>query len=141
MSPINEVRRVINYALTEIPREKIFIGIPNYGYDWALPYVRGESRAESLSNTAALERALERNAAIEYDETAQAPFYTYYDRPQTYADAVEHIVWFENARSSEAMLRLISEYGLTGAGVWNIMRYFPSLWLVANSLYTIRKFL
>lgn len=139
VSPINEVRRVIDYAVTEIPREKLFIGIPNYGYDWALPYVRGESRAESLGNVEAVERALERNAAIEYDETAQAPFYHYFDRPETYADAVEHIVWFQNARSAEAMLRLVAEYGLTGAGIWNIMRFFPSLWLVANQLYRIRK--
>ena len=73
---------------------------------------------------------------------AHLPFrcMNYFDRPQTYADAVEHIVWFENARSSEAMLRLVAEYGLTGAGVWNIMRYFPSLWLIANQLYSIRKF-
>lgn len=139
VSPINEVRRVIDYALTEIPPQKLFVGIPNYGYDWPLPYVRGETRAQSVGNTAAVERALERNAAIEYDETAQAPFYNYYDRPQTYADAVEHIVWFENARSADAMLRLAAEYGLTGAGVWNIMRYFPALWTIANRLYTIRK--
>lgn len=139
MSPINEVRRVIDYAITAIPREKVFIGVPNYGYDWALPYVRGESRAQSLSNTSAVARAGERQAAIEYDETAQAPFFTYYDRPETFADAVEHIVWFQNARSADAMLRLVSEYGLRGAGVWNIMQYFPALWTVMNQLYNIQK--
>ena len=139
VSPINEVRRVIDYAVTEIPRDKIFVGIPNYGYDWALPYVRGESKARSLGNVEAVQLALDRGAAIEYDETAQSPYFTYYDRPQTYNDAVEHIVWFGNGRSSEAMLRLVSEYGLNGAVVWNIMKYFTSLWTVMNSLYTIRK--
>lgn len=139
VSPINEVRRVIDYAVTEIPREKIFVGIPNYGYDWPLPYVRGESKASSLGNVEAVQRALDRGVAIEYDEVAQAPFYTYYDRPETYDDAVEHIVWFGDARSSEAMLRLVSEYGLNGTGVWNIMKYFPSIWSVMNSLYRIRK--
>ena len=140
VSPINEVRRVIQYALTEIPAGELFVGIPNYGYDWPLPYVRGETRAQSIGNTAAVERALEKQAAIQYDETAQAPFYNYYDRPPSYADAVEHIVWFENARSSDAMLRLVSEYDLAGAGIWNIMRYFPALWLTANQLYRIRKY-
>ncbi len=139
VSPLNEVRRVIDYAVTEIPREKIFVGIPNYGYDWSLPYVRGESKARSLGNAEAVQLALDRGVAIEYDETAQSPFFTYYDRPQTYDDAVEHIVWFGNARSSDAMLRLVSEYGLNGAGVWNIMKYFPALWTVMNRLYTIRK--
>jgi len=137
--PINEVRRVIDYAVTEIPREKIFVGIPNYGYDWPLPYVRGESKARSLGNVEAVQLALDRGVAIEYDDVAQAPYFTYYDRPETYDDAVEHIVWFGNARSSDAMLRLVSEYGLDGAGVWNIMKYFPALWSVMNSLYTIRK--
>lgn len=139
MAPINQVRRVVDYAVTEIPRNKIQLGIPNYGYDWALPYVRGESRAESLSNVEAVNRAGTRNAAIEFDETAKSPFYTYYDRPETYVDAVEHVVWFENARSVDASLRLISEYGLNGASIWNIMRYFPALWTVLNSLYSIRK--
>lgn len=139
VSPINEVRRVVDYAVTEIPREKILLGVPNYGYDWALPYVRGETKAESLGNVAAVERALEKNVDIRYDTTAQAPYFTYYDRPETFSDAVQHIVWFQNARSTDAMLRLIREYGIAGMGVWNIMRYFPALWLVANSLYRIRK--
>ena len=139
VAPINEVRRVVEYGLTEIPAEKLFIGLPNYGYDWSLPYVRGESKARSLSNLMAVELALDRSAAIRYDEVAQAPFFTYFDRPETYADAVEHIVWFENARSADAKLRLIDEYGLDGTGVWNIMRWFPALWLVMNAQYTIRK--
>ena len=113
--------------------------MPNYGYDWALPYVRGESMARSLSNTAAVELALDRGAAISYDEAAASPTFSYYDRPRTYADAVEHVVWFENARSVEAKLRLAREFGFYGVGVWNIMRYFPSLWTVLNALFSIRK--
>ncbi len=139
VAPLGEVRRVVEYAVSEIEPEKLFLGMPNYGYDWALPYVRGESMARSLSNTAAVELALDRGAAISYDEAAEAPTFSYYDRPRTYADAVEHIVWFENARSVEAKLRLAREFGFYGVGVWNIMRYFPSLWTVLNALFSIRK--
>jgi len=139
VSPLPEVRRVMEYAVTEIPRDKLFLGIPNYGYDWPLPYVRGETRAQSLSNTAAVERAVQKNAVIQFDETEEAPFFSYFDRPETYSDAVEHIVWFQNARSARAILELVSELGIRGASVWNIMRYFPSLWLVANQLYSIEK--
>ncbi|MBR4961285.1 MAG: LysM peptidoglycan-binding domain-containing protein [Clostridia bacterium] len=139
VSPLPEVRRVLEYAVSEIPPEKIFMGVPNYGYDWPLPYIRGETKARSLGNTAAVEQALQRGAAIEYDETEAAPFYRYFDRPETYSDAVEHEVWFQNARSADAQLRLVREFGLGGMGVWNLMRYFPSLWLVLNSLYSIEK--
>ena len=41
VAPINQVRRVLKYALTKIPPSKICLGVPNYGYDWPLPYVRG----------------------------------------------------------------------------------------------------
>lgn len=139
VSPINQVRRVVDYAVTEIERGKIQLGVPNYGYDWALPYVRGESRARSLSNAEAVDLARSKNAVIEFDEESSAPFFRYYDRPATYSDAVEHEVWFENARSVDSMLRLVNEYSLNGASVWNIMKYFPQLWSVLNSLYRIRR--
>lgn len=38
VAPIHKVREVVEYALTRIPAEKINLGIPNYGYDWPLPY-------------------------------------------------------------------------------------------------------
>ena len=57
VAPIDKVEAVVNYALTEIPAEKINMGVPNYGYDWPLPFIEGESRARSLSNTAAVDLA------------------------------------------------------------------------------------
>lgn len=133
-APIDKVRQVIDYAVTQIEPNKIFMGVPNYAYDWTLPYVKGESRARSLGNVAAVEQAQSFNAQIQFDETAQAPFYTYYDN-----DGKEHEVWFEDARSIDAKLRLVNEYGLKGAGYWNIMRYFPQNWVVLNGLYNVKQ--
>lgn len=134
VAPINKVREVLDYAITEIPPDKIFMGMPNYGYDWTLPFVQGESRARSLSNVEAVEQAGRVGAYIQYDETAQAPYYTYYSK-----DSNQHEVWFEDARSVEAKLRLVPEYGFKGVSYWNIMKYFPQNWLVANSLFDISK--
>ena len=57
VAPINQVRRVVEYAVTEIPSGKIDLGIPNYGYDWPLPFVQGQSKAQSISNQYAVELA------------------------------------------------------------------------------------
>ena len=119
VSPINHVRRVLEYGLTEIPAEKILMGMSNYGYDWALPFVRGESKAEKLTNYQAQARAEYYDVPVEWDETARAPFYTY----ET-AAGVKHIVWFENERSWQARLALVAEYGLAGISIWNIMHIF-----------------
>lgn len=132
VAPLPNVRAVLDYAVTAIPSGKIFLGVPNYGYDWPLPFVQGTTRALSISNRRAIELAVQYGVDIEYDETAQAPFFHYTD-----AGGVVHEVWFEDARSIDAKFRLIAEYGFRGAGVWNLMRPFSQTWLVLDSLYDI----
>ena len=134
VAPINQVRRVLDYAVTKIPRSKILMGIPNYGYDWTLPYVKGQTAAENISNPEALARAVRVGATIQYDETAQSPYYEYADTMGR-----EHIVWFEDARSMRAKLDLVNEYNLAGIGFWTIMDPWPSGQEVLRSLYTIAK--
>ena len=132
VAPIRNVRQVVEYALTEMPPEKIWLGIPNYGYDWTLPFQPG-SRARSISTQEAVMLASQHGASIRYDDQAQSPWFRYTDD-----SGREHEVWFEDARSIRAKLALIDEYGLYGAGYWNLMRPFPQNWLVLNALYRIR---
>ena len=136
VSPLNKVREVLDYAVTKMDPSQIFLGIPNYAYDWTLPFVKGESKARALSNVQAVEQAVARNAAISFDPVAQAPYYTYFDE-----QGREHEVWFEDARSVNAKLALIPEYGLQGGSYWQIMKYFPQNWLVLNALYIIQRVL
>lgn len=133
VAPINKVEQVVRFAVSQIPPEKIFMGIPNYGYDWTLPYIKGQSRARSLGNVQAVEQAVQVGAPIRFDAEAQSPHYNYW------RERAEHEVWFEDARSIQAKLALAGEYRLRGVSVWNIMRYFPQLWLVLNQLYDIEK--
>ncbi len=139
VAPINKVREVVEYAVSVIPEKKILLGTPNYGYNWTLPFVQGTSKAQSLSNAAARDLALTRNAAISFDDMAQSPFFRYYVRED--GTPIEHVVWFENARSVEATLSLVNEFGLRGISVWQIMNYFPQLWAVLNSMVEIVKIL
>lgn len=133
VAPLPNVRAVVEYALTEIPAGKIWLGIPNYGYDWTLPFVQGQTRATSISNRYAVQLALRYNTEIRFDTRAQAPWFRYRDEQNR-----EHEVWFEDARSIQAKLALITEFGLRGAGYWNLMRPFPQNWIVLDSLYNIR---
>jgi spore germination protein len=137
VSPLYKVRRVVDYGVSVIPPNKIFLGMPNYGYDWRLPFIAGETIARSLSNVDAVALAKENKAEILFDEVAQSPFYHYFVRED--GRPIEHVVWFEDARSVAAMLGLVEEYSLRGFAVWNLMRYFPQLWLVLNNTFRIRR--
>ncbi len=132
VAPINNVRRVVDYALTRVPSAKLFLGIPNYGYDWTLPYVRGESRARSIGNVEALNIAYRYGAEIMYDTNAQAPFFRYFDE-----NGEEHEVWFEDVRSIKKKLELINEKSLRGAGYWNLMRPFQQNWSLLDYMFDI----
>ncbi len=132
VAPLPNVRRVVEYALTRISKDKIFMGIPTYGYNWTLPYQRGNPGAPSLSPVDAINLARQYRAEIQYDEEAQSPWFRYTD-----ADGRLHEVWFEDARSIQAKLNLAREYGLRGIGYWNSMREFPQNWVVLNNEYII----
>ncbi len=133
VAPLGKVREVVQYAVSEIPPQKLFMGIPNYGYDWVLPHIAGVSVARSMGNVEAVDQAVSENAEILYDWTAQSPNYEYW-RAQR-----QHEVWFEDARSIRAKLGLATSFGLRGVSIWSLMRYFPQLWLVLSAQYAIEK--
>ncbi len=132
VAPVNLVENVLQYAVSVIPSKKILMGIPNYGYDWTLPFVQG-SAARSLTNPGAVSLASRVGAQIMFDEEAQSPFFNYYENGK------QHVVWFEDARSIQAKLRLVDQYNLGGVSYWTINSFFPQNWIVLNSMYNIRK--
>lgn len=134
VAPIPSVKRVLDYAITEMPPEKIFMGMPNYGYDWTLPYVKGESKANLIGNTEAVDIARRNKAEILFDDFAMAPYFYYTDN-----QGKQHVVWFEDARSIKAKAELANQYGFKGLGYWNMMRPFPQNWQLINNMFNIRQ--
>ena len=134
VAPLPNVKRVLEYAVTEIDPKKIFLGIPNYGYNWKLPFVRGESKAVTIGNVNAVRLALAKGSEILYDEQAQSPYF-YYSDPEGTA----HVVWFDDMRSMNEKYKLVAENNILGCGYWNLMRPFRQNYLLLNSLFNIEK--
>ena len=133
MSPVNRIRRVLEYALTEMPAGKILMGFSNYAYDWTLPWKQGTA-ARVLSNAGALELAASRWAEIRYDETAQAAWFNYTD-----TGGRSHVVWFEDARSIRARLALVEEYGLAGISIWTADRLWRPIYALLEERFGVEK--
>jgi len=125
---------VLNYAVTVIPANKIMMGQNLYGYDWTLPFVPGGEYARTVSPQRAIEIAKENNAAIQYDTTAQAPFFDYVD-----AQGKSHKVWFEDARSIQAKFDLLKRLGLRGISYWKLGLAFPQNWLLIQNNFNVVK--
>ncbi|WP_417898418.1 glycoside hydrolase family 18 protein [Bacillus haimaensis] len=134
VSPIGPVREVLEYALTEMPGNKIMMGQNLYGYDWTLPFKPGGEFAKAISPQAAIQLASDNNAAIQYDEEAQAPHFNYWDK-----QGKEHKVWFEDARSIQAKFDLLKELNLRGISYWKLGLSFPQNWLLITDNFNVVK--
>nr|WP_106784937.1 glycoside hydrolase family 18 protein [Lysinibacillus timonensis] len=134
VSPIGPVEDVLNYALTEMPANKIMMGQNLYGYDWKLPFVEGGEYARAVSPQRAIEIARENNAQIVYDYEAQAPNFNYVD-----SEGTEHKVWFEDARSIQAKFNLLKRLGLRGISYWKLGFPFPQNWLLIRENFNVVK--
>lgn len=134
VSPINSVRDVLEYAVTEIPPKKILMGQNLYGYDWTLPFTPGQDTAKAVSPQQAIQLAAKYNVPINYDLEAQAPTFEYTDEENK-----KHKVWFEDARSIQAKFDLIKELNLRGMSYWKLGLSFPQNWLLIVENFNVTK--
>ncbi|MGE8207761.1 glycosyl hydrolase family 18 protein [Heyndrickxia sp. NPDC080065] len=134
VSPIKSVRDVLEYAITEIPPNKILMGQNLYGYDWTLPFTSGKDTAKALSPQQAIQIAAKYHVPIKYDTEAQAPTIDYEDENNK-----KHKVWFEDARSIQAKFDLMKELKLRGVSYWKLGLSFPQNWLLIVENFNIVK--
>ena len=74
VAPITEVQRTIEFAIKSIPRRKLIIGVPLYGYNWSIPYRPG-TVASAISNQNAIKTAMRYQSPIQYSKEYKSPFF------------------------------------------------------------------
>jgi len=125
-------RQFIRSRAERYTAEKIFLWIPIIGYVWELPFVAGVSKGLAIANDSAIKLAHYMGTAISYDDSTKTAFFRYtLDR--------EYVVRFRDSRTILEYLYFVNELGLKGISVWNIMRFYPQLWLIVNSLFEINN--
>lgn len=133
ISPVNQMRAVINYAVSVIPRNKILMGFQLYARDWLIPHVQGQE-AETFSMQEAIRRAVRYGAVIQYQQRTESPFFRYTDERGR-----QHEVWFEDARSAQAKFNLVKEFNLRGISYWVLGYPFPQNWVLLEDNFRVRK--
>ncbi|MFS0669533.1 glycoside hydrolase family 18 protein [Peribacillus frigoritolerans] len=133
VAPITEVRRTIEFAIESVPRRKLIIGVPLYGYDWLVPHKPG-TVASAISNQDAIKTAMKYQSPIQYSKEYKSPFFQYRDLA-----GKTHEVWFEDARSMSEKMVLVRKFGLQAIGAWQLtLGFTPGPWLL-RKFFTIRK--
>ena|GEM_PF-144985 len=117
----NWVEKVVRYAITQMPRSKILLGIPAYGYDWNLQ----TGKVTALSYTQVMSRAKALGIDPSWDQTARSPYFKYVD-----SHGARHEVWFESSSSIKPKLDLVTAYNLGGVAIWRLGYEDDAYWQV-----------
>jgi len=118
VAPAGWVSDVIAYALRHMPKEKVIMGIPLFGYDWV---DGGAAEPVTWNQVQALVRT--HQVAVTRDTASKASWFTYLD-----ADRRQHTVWFDDTDGTAAKLRLARAYDLAGVFLWRLGGESREMW-------------
>lgn len=116
IAPAAWVDSVLAYAVSVIPRNKIELGVPAYGYDWP----QGQ-RAEGITYSEAVATANRYNVPIITDAQL-GPHFTYND------NGLVHEVWFVDALLFRTLLDLVNKYDIRGICIWYLGAEDPEIY-------------
>jgi spore germination protein YaaH len=117
VAPIGWIHAVLRYAKTQIPASKIILGVPLYGYDWV------GNHGTPVSWLQVFRLANQYRIRPYFNYASQSPWFTYTDP----ADH-QHVVWFENAPSTEAKFKAAQSAGIGGVYLWVYGYEDTSIW-------------
>lgn len=124
-APIPWVVDSISFAVSQIPPEKLLLGIPLYGYDWD---TTTGPPAKVLRFPDAIAIAGQQSVAVDHDQALQGAHFSYMK------DGHVHQAWFEDRSTVEAKLALVAQKNLAGVAAWRLGYEDPQVWQLIDNL-------
>jgi spore germination protein len=118
IASVGFVEKCLQYATSVVPKEKLMLGIPFYGYDWA-----DKGRCKCLWYSKNSQFIQDKKIKTRWDSDSKCPWYCYKDER-----GQKRTAWYENARSTEAKLKLGAEFDVAGICIWSLGDEDPATW-------------
>lgn len=135
-APLNKLQEALNSNIILHNKEKILLGIPTFGVDYAGMGNGYRKQIQSAVNGLLLTQ--KHHITAEYDENTHTPFIRYNDN--THKSSERHIMHYEDARSFSEKLDLLDALGLGGVNIMSLEYDAPVLWQILNQRYSIQKY-
>ncbi len=131
VASLDYVEKSIQYALTEVPADKIVLGIPFYGRYWKY----GEKGGRGIPNYQVEDLVNQFNGKYYFDDKSKSAYATftipYGSSSEVYYRTLspgKYTIWYENDESLKLKLRLVEEYNLLGTGSWSLTEISDEVW-------------
>jgi spore germination protein YaaH len=116
----SDITQNLKDFLEKVPKQKILLGIPFYGYEWVT--VSDESQSHTYPNSGSTASITRIDELLQHKDTLQveekwnddalSPYLSYQKDSQT------HIIYYENSRSLSYKLDLVNQLDLGGIAIW-----------------------
>ena len=134
VASISFVERSVKYALGQVPKEKIVLGLPFYGRIWS-------SGGGSFNGSGVSDKMIESlitnyGGTVTFDKVRQAACATITvkdsdTKPVIYGrtlSAGTYVIWYANEQALKAELDLVTKYDLKGTGSWSLGQEAAQTW-------------
>lgn len=114
--PFYWLKKIIEFAVSQIPRDKICIALAFHGYDWS------KETTNSLNFKIASQLIKKYAAKLRWDKKSRSPYFLYYDE-----NKIKHQVWFENKKSILEKIKIIKKNKIQHIALWHLGILDPDL--------------
>ena len=118
-APLAWTRAVIDFARTQVPASKIYMGLPFFGFDWHA----GRATAVQAADAEALIAA--HHFKVAHDPASGKANLSYVD-----AAGVTHVLWFIDRSALVTKLDLLESAfpNIGGVAIWQLYHEDPAFW-------------
>jgi spore germination protein YaaH len=113
-------RQVLRFAVSRVPRSKIELDVPTYGYQW--PAQAGVDDSLTWQQVQGLIRLHRGSGTLGYSKSLGEAWFRWR------ADGQLHTVWYENARSLAPKVALANRFRIHSVGFWMLGAQDPKDW-------------
>ena len=121
----------LDSIVSEIPKEKLVVGLANFGYDWSN---KSKEPAQALTYSDAIDTASRGNLKVQWDPDKLNPYYMYDDGNS------KHTVWFLDGVTMYNQLKYSLDKGIPNMALWRLGAEDPDIWNYINKGNNIVKY-
>lgn len=119
IAPIEWVDKILEYAVTKIPKEKIWLGIHLYSYEWATPTEDSETnnvRTNSYTYSVVKEQILKHDYVnVEYNREYSEGYAEY-----SCLGDYSCVIYYATPESVKTRKEIAKKYGVQGVSYWRL---------------------
>lgn len=123
ISSVPWLRSILDFAKTQVPEEKLIVGLPLYGYNW------GEKEKTFALTFTDLQYLLKKhNPSIQWDETNKEAFIQYDKGNPALGTSDMRTAYFQNKDSISQKWSLAKSYPIDGLVFWRLGGEDQTIW-------------